>query len=326
MIPNKTNIKHVYILAPKITLINNFAKEIFYNYSEEGEYDISEIEKLIDKNVKTRAGPSSSRKIRKTEVTAILEKLSDYYTIVTYNKFAKDNKTLSDEQLKEKYSNCYFILEEVHSMRLKEDPFRDYAGRGEEKAKRIKYRFYHKLFHMIESSKVIALSFTPMVNKSKEIAFLMNLLLPLDNQMPVDYDYDDPEFDDLSQYYNGYISYIREEDTGVDIKYSGKKINRIYDIGNNSYKSQKKIHKLIMPDIEDDDENDENDGNDEDEQNLKQYIGLKKTQNQVYNDYVQEFSPDLIINGNIDDETEESEAYKKDDNLDVDAVEGEIGK
>ena len=47
------------------------------------------------------------------------------------------------------------------------------------------YKEFHRLLHIIKGSKVILLSGTPMKDSFKEIASVMNLLLPINDQLPV---------------------------------------------------------------------------------------------------------------------------------------------
>jgi len=136
---------------------------------------------------------AKSREItQKGLVTKYIKKIG--YVIKTYEtftnkinrKYGLENK-LNDihynhdefKKLKDKYSNCVFWIDEVHNLISSTETEKT-------KTKKIIYNTFWNLFHLIENSKVIFTSATPMINKTTEINKIMNLLLPGNNKVPID--------------------------------------------------------------------------------------------------------------------------------------------
>jgi len=153
----KSTFTGAIILAEGKGLINNFINELVFKctspdkYKPENYDDLTDLEKIhrINKNVGT------------------------YYTFNTFETFAKNLSTLSDEQIKEFYSNKIIVVDEAHNIRL----LRKKAG------KLNIYKQFHRLFHLTKNRKILLLTGTPMKDLPEEIASLMNLILPLDSQI-----------------------------------------------------------------------------------------------------------------------------------------------
>jgi hypothetical protein len=160
--------------------------------------------------------------------TQVNKELGKTYTITTFRKFCNMIGPLIErqpEQIKKEYSNRVIIIDEVHNLR--ED--------GEEKAGSYGlYNTFFKLLHMVENCKIILLSATPMKDRPKEFADIMNLILPLSRQIK---NFEDDYFDtvgdrlqfktekrdELLQKVKGYISYLRQQ--------SDDSIIKVYDLG-----------------------------------------------------------------------------------------------
>ncbi len=99
------------------------------------------------------------------------KKLKTYYDFGTFATFAKGIADLSDKEIRNRYSNSVVIIDEVHNIRPKNK---------EEKAT---YNQIHRFLHTIENKKIILLTGTPMKNSPSELATVMNLILPANNQM-----------------------------------------------------------------------------------------------------------------------------------------------
>jgi superfamily II DNA or RNA helicase len=166
MIPQRTHIKKVYILVRNETLELQFKQEIACKCSQEGDYMTPAVLQATD----TKAMRS-----------AVTREINKYYKITTYGNFAKKilQNYYEDGDLKRLYSGSLFIIDEVHNIRI--DP----TKLTEDKDMRKTYDALHRLFHVIDRSKVILATATPMTNIAGEIAPIMNLILPLDLQMPV---------------------------------------------------------------------------------------------------------------------------------------------
>lgn len=90
-----------------------------------------------------------------------------YYTFKTFETFAKELSGLSDHQVKTKYENKIFIVDEVHNLREKE-----------ELVKLNIYQQFYRLFHIINKRKILLMSGTPIKDTPDEFASVMNLILP----------------------------------------------------------------------------------------------------------------------------------------------------
>ena len=101
------------------------------------------------------------------------------------------------------------------------------------------YNEFHRLIHNIKNSKVILLSGTPMKDSFKEISSLMNLILPIDEQLPVKADFtriyfkkdgdfydlkDDSKRKELKDKFKGRVSYLKAITSEVQKKFVGKKV------------------------------------------------------------------------------------------------------
>lgn len=76
-----------------------------------------------------------------------------------------------------------------------------------------RYAQYHFVLHTIQGSKIMVLSATPMKDSPFEIAKIMNLLLPLDRQIPAGLDVLSRE--QLMPYLRGLVSYFKTRSTRV---------------------------------------------------------------------------------------------------------------
>lgn len=174
-------------------------------------------EKVIDANNWTT---------RKSNLTRAIGK---WYNISTYRVFADEIKSLSDEEIKRRYSQTLIIIDEAHNLNVSTE--RDKGDRNEKEDKEEKegkkrtYQQIWRFAHLVESSKIILATATPMINETSEIASLFNILLPTDSQLPIDFNYDTVSIDDIEPYFRGKVSYIRSLETGIDIKIIGEKVN-----------------------------------------------------------------------------------------------------
>lgn len=87
------------------------------------------------------------------------------------------------EEIAREYSDTIFWFDEAHNLLFDPSNIKTY---------RKKQEIYHtlwKLWHVIQRSQVIVSTATPMLNDESEMGPLMNLLLPLNGMLPMDYDY-----------------------------------------------------------------------------------------------------------------------------------------
>lgn len=100
---------------------------------------------------------------------------------MTYARFASMMTTTKSEfgytaKLVKKYSGGFIILDEVHHLVVRQIE----KSSTEETA----YREVHRFLHMIPDRKVLLMTATPMRNSPSEIAPLLNLVLPMNQQFP----------------------------------------------------------------------------------------------------------------------------------------------
>lgn len=225
--------KPILIVVPNETLVNQWKNEIAFTctngiyvpenyYSKEAGKRLTALEKTI------RMG----------------KKIGVYYQVTTIEKFRRDVDRLDDTTVHRIFSNKLIIVDEAHTLRIQSNTTSEKI-----KESQSRYQSYHRLFHLVENTKILLLTGTPMVDRSEEIASLMNLILPLDKQLPTrnrfvekfiktlsDKDIEVQNTRLLREYMHGRISYIGE---------SGDFPKRI-DIGNHDYTKYIKLYNIDM--------------------------------------------------------------------------------
>lgn len=133
------------------------------------------------------------------------ERISKYYNILSYNKFAELAKY---NQIN--FKNSLLIIDEIQNMISDEGQY---------------YKQLYKLVKRENDLRIVLLSATPMFDKPKELAYIINLLR-VDNEMPIDRDFNNKFIkikktktekynyymqneNELKNYLRGYVSYYR---------------------------------------------------------------------------------------------------------------------
>ncbi|CCV02571.1 SWI/SNF2 family helicase [Armadillidium vulgare iridescent virus] len=153
------------------TLMNNFQEELVFKCTP-GQY-----------NPDTGTGGSSGEKVSKASKKLI----SKFYTFFTYEVFAKTIKSMSKGEILKNFDNKIIVIDEAHNLRTTtpyEQPLDDDGDLLKVNEKLNIYGEVHKFIHLLKNKKVILLTGTPMKDSPEEIAPLMNLVLPLDQQLP----------------------------------------------------------------------------------------------------------------------------------------------
>lgn len=150
-------INGVIVLADGENLLENFKNEIVHQCTSV--YVPENYEKLTD-----------NEKVRR-----INKNLSVFYSFDTFQKFAKYLAKLKDDEITAQYSNKVIVIDEVHNLRPQEE-------RKQESLE--EYKQYHRFLHLIKNRKILLLSGTPMKDSPDEIADVLNLILPLETQLP----------------------------------------------------------------------------------------------------------------------------------------------
>jgi len=119
--------------------------------------------------------PANYSKLTSLEKTHRLKKMTSFYSMNTFEKFAKKIKKYSDNDIIEDFSNKIIVIDEVHNLRIQAENLKETLEM---------YNQYHRFVHLVKNCKIILLSGTPMKDSPDEIASVLNLLLPLDEQFP----------------------------------------------------------------------------------------------------------------------------------------------
>jgi hypothetical protein len=135
--------------------------------------------------------------------TVIEREVKQNFSFKKYSAFASYLSKLSDETIKETYSNRNFVLDEAQTIK---------------NTKGKTYKQYDRLFHLITNATIILLSGTPNTDHPSEAAGLINLLKPKDEQIQVGnkflkhfYNHDDLiNENELLTFYKGYVTYLRQ--------------------------------------------------------------------------------------------------------------------
>lgn len=155
----------------------------------------------------------------------IKKKISDFYnTEYTIYMLIKRISQMSDLQIIENFSNQIIVMDEIHNLRI--DNLENYNQ-------------IHRLLHLVQNCKIIIMSGTPMRDSVEEIASIMNLILPLNQQLPTGDKFRQQfidkkgvlkeKVDYLKKLFNGRISYLkRMTDPRVPIKYESTQNNILY--------------------------------------------------------------------------------------------------
>ena len=172
------NFKGVYIFAKGKSILNNFIKEL-RDKCTSGEY----IPEGYIPNIST-CGSKKNKRNGLTEKEALLrtKKLYEHFYHIsiavnkptTFQTFAKHLKRTNDADIVEMYSNHIIVIDEVHNLRIQ----------GDSNSMHI-YEQFKRFLHLVKNCKILLLSGTPMKDSPEEIASIMNLILPKENELPI---------------------------------------------------------------------------------------------------------------------------------------------
>ena len=87
-------------------------------------------------------------------------------------------KNMSDDFIKSKFSNTIFVFDEAHNIHTLDDDAEKIKNNANIKKEIM------RLTHLIEKSKIILVTATPIINFPKDFSTLINLFRPLNDQMP----------------------------------------------------------------------------------------------------------------------------------------------
>lgn len=219
-IKSEKTMKGVIYLARGEALLENFKDELIFRCTD-GRYIPDDYDKLTD----------LEQTHRKNKI------ISDFFTLNTFEKFSKKiGKITRDEDVTKKYSGYIIVIDEVHNLRIQDE-----ATSEDEDGKKVGVKMYdqiHRFLHLIRDAKIIVMSGTPMKDNVDEIASVMNLILPMNKQLPTGKDFLDQFFDkkggdlylvkkskkeELKTIFRGRVSYLKSMQSDVIKKFTGKK-------------------------------------------------------------------------------------------------------
>lgn len=210
-----SHIKGALFLVKGPALIDNLVKELLFTCTK-GQYIPHDFENLTE--------------LEKTH--RVNKIIRDYYTFKTFETFATEVSKSSDKNIIENYSNLIIIVDEAHNLRIQA---------GEKDSKQV-YNAFHRFLHLVQNCKVVLMSGTPMKDQPEEIASIMNLLLPLEKQLPTGKEFVEEYLEEkedvyfikkdkvnsLKTYLKGRVSYLRSmSDENIVKNFVGEQIGSL---------------------------------------------------------------------------------------------------
>ncbi|AVR52955.1 D6/D11-like helicase [Marseillevirus Shanghai 1] len=136
-----------------------------------------------------------------------------FYNLIVKS-FVKDG-VIDWELVSRKYSGRLIIIDEVQNLgqETEEDDEGTTQRQGKDQKSNV-YKFMHTFLHKIKDAKIVLLTGTPILNEVWDIAYVMNLILPLEKQLPEEKAFerllssaDGPQ--KLEEAFRGRVSYLR---------------------------------------------------------------------------------------------------------------------
>jgi hypothetical protein len=160
----------------------------------------------------------------------VKRKISDFYETHTFETLARELSKMPDANIIRRFSNKIFVVDEVHNLRehgaledgyIEDGVITASSARGGAQNPLNVYGQFHRLFHLVKESKILLLSGTVMKDDPAEFASVINLILPLNKQLPTGNNFikyffesvDGPQ--KLSVAIKGRISYLKAMISGV---------------------------------------------------------------------------------------------------------------
>jgi len=205
------NINGAVICAKGSSLLKNFVNELVFSCTD-GRY--------IPENYDRLTAYEKAFRVKK--------KISDFYETHTFETLARELSKMTDLNIIRRFSNKIFVVDEVHNLRehgsLEDDNLKcsvDAFGASKGGSHLNVYGQFHRLFHLIKECKILLLSGTVMKDDPIEFASVMNLILPLNKQLPsgnnfIKYFFESPDGPKkLAIAIRGRISYLKAMISGV---------------------------------------------------------------------------------------------------------------
>jgi len=173
---NNENLKMLYITNNK-TLYENFKNELF---------KLSQF--IQSKNVEHLSENTDRWYFKRNK---LLTKLGcEFTTFGTFANHLKKKRTNISEMIK-KWENHLIVLDEIHNLITFNIDLNEVTMTGNSRSEmenfgKESYYLFHKFIHQLKNKKLLLLTATPIKNNLNEIAYLLNLVLPLQKQFKCD--------------------------------------------------------------------------------------------------------------------------------------------
>lgn len=198
-------IKKALILVNNKELLRKFTSEIIFVCTK-GQY-IPEIKDEED-----------GSDLRELQFRRGKKLVRQFYSLYTHQTFHDQVLSILPwDMVIKRYSNSVIVFDEVHNI-----------------TNARVYDTYWKFLHEIQNRKILLLTGTPMKNDAYEIANVMNLILPMELQLPLEQKFDEAFFNKdflineeneqiLIDIFKGRISYLKSQ-TSIKSEYIGENI------------------------------------------------------------------------------------------------------
>jgi hypothetical protein len=151
--------------------------------------------------------------------TRVRSKLYPRYVFDTYEVFVKKTEAIGSGV----YDNHVIVLDEVHNLVT---------------ASKEEYKVIHEFLHSVRGCKIVLMTGTPMRDSASEFAEVMNLILPLDGQLPTGREFDAVFFKDgkivnqkkIRDAIKGRVSYLRSRISDVSRVFVGEKLKGLREL------------------------------------------------------------------------------------------------
>ena len=218
--------KAVFILKNPL-LIDSFMNQLIYTCTKD-KYNIKDIDGI-------------NREIKR--------KIKTNYVFETYDSITKKLEKMTDSEIKIMFDNNFILVDEVHNLIVDNQYHTDLLQDTllSSYVKRIKnpqYKQIFRLYHLVQGSKKMIMTGTPIRDKLYQFADVINLILPLERQMPIQqqfistflYSSGHKQYlireemkNEFKSYLYGIISFVkRYPNPLLTIKYMGKSIDTIF--------------------------------------------------------------------------------------------------
>ena len=203
-------------------------------------------------------------KDERSRMTRIKKEIGHWYEILTFSQFSNKinirkkegidakgrniyriESKMSDEEIKNEFSNCLFFADEIHNLRNVEGDFGEISDEDKESSM-LNYTSLYKVFHTANNIKIMLATATPMINEPSDLVPILNLLLPENKRVEDGTDFSKWRLDDFEKLVRGMVSFVRVLDTGIDLDYQGEVINGTVNVAGKQVEASSIIDATMM--------------------------------------------------------------------------------